>query len=414
MDDILVVGAGPAGLLAAWIARKSGARVRLVATGIGTTHVSPGWLGVLDTAGDLKAELQKWSTGHSEHPYALAGIDSVSQGFAALREVCAQAGLNYVGDLQSNYELPTALGAVTRAALVPESFAAGDLRQRAEMLIVGPAGWRDFYPKLCACNLRRQGYPCRSATFELPESESGKFDATSAELARLFDRADVRDRIAAQLRPLVQGAACVGFPAVLGLDHNREAWLDLQARLGAQVFEIPTLPPSVPGLRLFRAFKDAYASAGIQLLLDMTATRGVVEGSKAKALVIPNVAREAEYRAHQIILATGGLYGGGIATGLHGEMGEAIFGLPIHVPGESAQWFEDHLIGGAEHAIHDAGVRVNAMMQPVDGDGRVVLENVRIAGRLLSHYRPLSEGSTEGVWLATAYRAASLAVAALP
>ena len=51
-------------------------------------------------------------------------------------------------------------------------------------------------------------------------------------------------------------------------------------------------------------------------------------------------------------------------------------------------------------------MRANAQMQPVDEAGRVVLENVRIAGRLLAGYDPLAEGSTEGVWLATAYRAA--------
>jgi anaerobic glycerol-3-phosphate dehydrogenase len=36
-----------------------------------------------------------------------------------------------------------------------------------------------------------------------------------------------------------------------------------------------------------------------------------------------------------------------------------------------------------------------------------VLENVRIAGRLLAGYNPVVEGSTEGVWLATGYRAAA-------
>jgi anaerobic glycerol-3-phosphate dehydrogenase len=45
-------------------------------------------------------------------------------------------------------------------------------------------------------------------------------------------------------------------------------------------------------------------------------------------------------------------------------------------------------------------------MQPVDENARVVLENVRIAGRLLAGHNPLVEGSTEGVWAATAYRAA--------
>ena len=59
-DDVLIIGAGPAGLLAAWTARQRGARVRVLATGIGTTHVSAGWIGVLDAAGDLNAALDDW------------------------------------------------------------------------------------------------------------------------------------------------------------------------------------------------------------------------------------------------------------------------------------------------------------------------------------------------------------------
>ena len=138
---------------------------------------------------------------------------------------------------------------------MPESFAAGDLRQPGAMLIAGPAGWRDFYPKLCADNLTRQGFPAQAATFDLPEMHTSQFDATPVGLARLFDRADVRERVAAQLKPKLDGATRVGFPAVLGLEHSAEAWRDLSDRLGVPAFEIPTLPPSVPGMRLFNAFK---------------------------------------------------------------------------------------------------------------------------------------------------------------
>ena len=63
MDDVLVIGAGPAGLLAAWVARRTHARVRLLTTGIGTTHISPGWLSILDTDGDLQTALDEWVLG---------------------------------------------------------------------------------------------------------------------------------------------------------------------------------------------------------------------------------------------------------------------------------------------------------------------------------------------------------------
>ena len=420
MEDILVIGAGPAGLLAAWLARRAGARVRLMARGIGTTHIIPGWIGVLDddngmrTSADergqpLDSRLEGWILAHPEHPYALAGLDALEGGIAAFQEVCGQAGLNYVGDPASgsNFRLPTALGAVKQAALVPESFAAGDLRQDGEMLITAPAGWRDFYPKLCADNLARHGFSARSVAFDLPEMRAtSRFDVTPVGLARLFDQATVRERVAAQIVPRLDGAARVGLPAVLGYGHHNESWRDLQDRLGVPVFEIPTLPPSVPGMRLFDAFKMALRDIGVPIFLDMTAERGVIADRKVASVVVPTVSRDAVYRADRVILATGGLYGGGIDSDHRGQMREVVFDLPVRVPGGLGDWFNERFIPDAGHPIHQAGVRVNGRLQPLDAAGQVLATNLHVAGRLLAGYNPIAEGSREGVLLSTAYRAA--------
>jgi glycerol-3-phosphate dehydrogenase subunit B len=422
MDDILVIGAGPAGLLAASVASARGARVRVLAAGIGTTHLSPGWIGVLNTNDDpsaspdrdLAGALERWIPEHPEHPYALTGFDALQGGISAFREVCAAAGLNYLGDLQANYRLPTALGALIPVALAPDSFVAGDARLPGEMLIAGPAGWRDFYPALCAGNLARQGVAARSDVFDLPEATTGKFDVTPVGLARLFERADVRAHVAAQLKARVNGAARVGLPAVLGLDGHAEVWRDFQERLGTPVFEIPTLPPSVPGIRLYSAFKRALLRSGARILLDMTVTRGITEGGRAVGVVVPSPAREATYRADRIILASGGLYGGGLVTDRYGNMREAIFDLALSTSGSSCEqgvgavsmWFDEHFLSLQGHPIHRAGVRINRQMQPISDAGDVLLEGVRIAGRLIAAYNPVVEGSTEGVWLASAYRAA--------
>jgi glycerol-3-phosphate dehydrogenase subunit B len=428
MDDILVIGAGPAGLLAALAARKQGATARVLATGIGTTHISPGWIGVLDTPGHseqseeslvhspetlrsaqgdnekLNAALERLIQARPDHPYALTGVAALRQGVTLLREACSEVGLNYVGDLTANFKLPTALGAIKQAALVPASFAAGDVRQPGAMLIAAPDGWRDFYPKLCAENLTRQGIEARGVAFDMSQLQaSSQFDMTPVGLARLFDRADVRMRVAAQLRPQLGGAARVGFPAVLGLDKPAEAWRDMQDRLGVPVFEIPTLPPSVSGVRLFNAFKRVLTRLGVQILFETTVTHGIVKDGKVIGVAVQNVVREKTYRAGRVVLATGGLYGGGIVTDRTGAMREAIFDLPVRGPGEMGEWFNPKFLSQQEHPIHTAGVSVNSRLQPVDQSGQVVLDNVRIAGRLLAGYNPLAEGSAEGVILATAY-----------
>ncbi|MCX7671847.1 MAG: anaerobic glycerol-3-phosphate dehydrogenase subunit GlpB [Anaerolineae bacterium] len=424
MDEILVIGAGPAGLLAAWIARQRGARVRVMATGIGTTHVAPGWIRILTgwatampspTAVPSPTPGEQWIAAHPDHPYAVAGLAALAGGIAALREVGESAGIRF-GPLSGDGSalpavdgllLPTALGAAQRVALAPASFIAGDLRRPDPMLIAGPRGWRDFYPSLCADNLARQGFAARAGAFDLPQMErASRFDLTSAGLARLFEDAAVRRSVADQIRPQLDGARRVGLPAVLGLTHHAEVWTELQDRLGVPVFEIPTLPPSVPGMRLYNAFKAALKQADVPILLDMTVTRGETANGRATGLVVPNVVREVTYRCREVILATGGLYGGGIATDHRGEMREVVFGLPLRTAGKLEEWFRPTFLTAAGHPVHAAGVRANAQMQPVDEAGRVVLENVRVAGHLLAGANPPVEGSTEGIWLATAYRAA--------
>lgn len=414
MDDVLVVGGGPAGLLSAWLARQGGAKVRVVAAGIGSTHIMPGWLGIANAAAeegaqgdDLPAGIAALAGEHPGHPYAVAGLDALRAGIVALQEICEASGLRYRGGLERNMRLPTALGAALPAAYAPESFVAGDLNGGGAMLIAGPAGWRDFHPALIAGNLARQGFAAEPFAFDLPEIHAVKFDNLGTGLARLFDRPDVRERVGKQIAAHLNGAARVGLPAVLGLDAYPAAWQHLQELIGVPVFEIPTLPPSVPGIRLFNAFKGALTRARVPLLFNMPVARGLVDGRRVTGIAVTNVVRETIYRGQHLILATGGLYGGGITSDPAGALSEVVLGLPVHFSQPFAAWFGQVLLG-TDHPIHQAGILVNREMQPVDrAGGEPLYDNVRVAGRLVAGYNGVSEGSTEGAWLATAARAVS-------
>jgi glycerol-3-phosphate dehydrogenase subunit B len=297
----------------------------------------------------------------------------------------------------------TALGASLPAAFAPQSFVAGDLNKKGSMLIAGPAGWRDFYPALCASNLTQQGMAAEAFSFDLPEIHVVKFDSISTGLARLFDEPEVRERVGRQIRARLNGAARVGLPAVVGLNSFPESWQHLQEVIGAPVFEIPTLPPSVPGMRLYTILKNALARLGVQVLLNMPVDHARSEGSRVIEVAVKNVVRETVYRAKHVILATGGLYGGGIISDHHGRLQETVFGLPLTGIPPMAEWFAERLLPG-DHPIHYAGVAADSQMRPLDEHG-VMYENVRVAGRILTGYNGVREGSTEGVWIATAFAA---------
>jgi len=405
MDDVLVIGAGPAGLFSAWLAAQRGLKARVLAAGINTTHVMPGWLAVLDAPGDVEAALARFPVAQPEHPYARAGA-AIAEGVRALAALCEPYGLLYAGSLKGNLLLPTALGAAVPVAYAPLSFTAGDLTLSGPMLIAGPQGWRDFYPALCAQNLSRQGYPAEAFAFDLPEIHAVKFDNISTGLARLFDQAEVRSRVAAQIKARLNGATRVGLPAVLGLNDYPRSWQHLQKLIGVPVFEIPTLPPSVPGMRLYNVFKAALTRAGVQVLLNMPVARMITHGDRAEAAVVSNVARETVYRAKNVILATGGPYGGGIVSDHHGALRETVFGLPVTGARPMGEWFAERFIP-SDHAIHYAGIAVDDALRPINESGRVLFENVRVVGRALAGYNGPREGSTEGVWIASAQRAIS-------
>lgn len=404
MDDLLVIGGGPAGLFSAWLAQQRGAKTRVLTAGIGTTHIMPGWIGVLDADGNLKDAFRQWASEHPAHPYALTGVSALEAGLSALQAVCEPYGLRFEGGLERNMRLPTALGAALPAAYAPASFVAGDLNAPGAMLIAGPASWRDFYPALCAANLARQGVAAEPLAFELPEIQAMKFDNLSAGLARLFDQAEVRERVGRQIRVHLNGATRVGMPAVLGLNDYPRSWQHLQDVIGAPVFEIPTLPPSVPGMRLYNIFKNALARAGVQVILNMPVERALVEGKRVSGAAVKNVVRETIYRAKDVILATGGLYGGGVTTDHHGALTETVFGLPLAAVPPMADWFANTFVP-SDHPIHYAGIPVDCQMRPLDEHGEVVYENLRVAGRSLAGYNGDCEGSAEGVWISSAWAA---------
>jgi glycerol-3-phosphate dehydrogenase subunit B len=85
-----------------------------------------------------------------------------------------------------------------------------------------------------------------------------------------------------------------------------------------------------------------------------------------------------------------------------GAVRETVLELPVagvpEGPRFDAQYFGDH-------ALARVGVAIDDAFRPVDADGRVVYENVRIAGATIGGALPWREKSGDGISLATGYAA---------
>jgi glycerol-3-phosphate dehydrogenase subunit B len=288
---------------------------------------------------------------------------------------------------------------------------AGDLRDPAAMLIVGFRGFRDFYPPYIAANLATfNAAPVRHLYLDVPAFRSRRH-LLSLDIARALDDAPTCREVGRMVKANLGDAARVGFPAVLGLDAHRQVVDELQEIMGRPIFEIPTLPPSVPGIRINGALRRRLLRAGARVEIGFW-VEGHLEGTQATEILVESAGQPTVYRADAFVLATGGIGGGGIRTDRDGALQEAVFGLPVEGPGDRTTWHLPHFLGRESQPISLAGIRTNDRLQPLSASGRPV-ENLFVTASNLPGWDPVHEGSGEGVALATGYKAAAEALAAL-
>jgi glycerol-3-phosphate dehydrogenase subunit B len=406
--DVVVVGAGVAGLTAGARLAESGARVCVLAKGVGSTHLAAGTVDVLGYAPDRvespAAALPGFVAARPDHPYALLGVDAIAAAlgwFAERIERGPQAGYRYEGGMERNVLLPTAVGAPRPSALVPQTMAGGDLGTERPICIVGTRVLRDFHASLCAANIARLGGDARGIELKLDVDRS---EVNALGLGRSFDDPVFRRDFAARLAPLLEGDERVGLPAVLGLRDPHGAWTDLQDRLGRPVFEIPTPPPSVPGMRMFEALRAALRTAGGRLVMGARVVGAERDGARVTALQVDTAGRETVFGARSVVLATGGFASGGLAVGSDWVVRETVLDLPLRgVPPPGSARFGPEYFG--EQPLARVGVAVEANLR---AEGT---ENVLVAGAALPGAEPWREGSGEGISLTSGHRAAELVLA---
>jgi anaerobic glycerol-3-phosphate dehydrogenase B subunit len=424
-----VIGAGLSGLTAAYTAAKAGLKVKVVAKGLGALHWSAGTIDVLGyMPGDTKPVQRPLTTLDllpGEHPYRLADASKALEAFQALTD---SLGLSY-GRLPNdeNWLLPSPVGAARPAFLAPKAQQAGSLRSNEPMVIVGFHSLRDFYPQLIAENLTKQGHQARAEFLPLTLI-TDRHDSNTIQLAQGLEDAGQRKKLGQALKKLVKSGERLGLPAILGLDNHTQVWTDLQSQAGAPLFEIPTLPPSVPGVRLFRALRQQLRQMGVRIEAGMEvlessewrvasskspAANNQQSATKIEWVATETSARPLKHRAQAFLLATGGILGGGFNSDVNGRVWETIFHLPLTTPQKRPDWFRATFLDPLGHPVFQGGVAVGPDFRPVDETGQPIFANLYAAGSTLAHCDPVLERSLEGTAVVSGMAAAQAIIESL-
>ena len=317
-----------------------------------------------------------------DHPYSFLAPD-VAPSVAWLLERLEAGGLPYAGNLDTPIRrVPTAIGGTRRVAIVPAAQAAA-LRpwEPDEILVIaGPAGYKDFWPAAIADSLGREAVwmgadrPARvtGITVDL-DGVADRHNLNALHLARRFDdpaqRADDIARFAAAIKKAAGGRpGRVAVPAIVGLERHAEAWAELKARLPLEPFEIPLVPPSIPGIRLWRVLREIIRAAGGRVQVGEAVARIHVEDGRVTAVEMEAAARSQVIRTEALVLATGGIAGGGLVATHDGRIVEPLLGLHVDAP-EHEEWLVADALDPAGHPIEAAGIP-HGRRPPAAGRGR--------------------------------------------
>lgn len=410
--DVIVVGSGLAGLMAALAAARKGCEVRIISEGMGCLAIGSGCVDLLGYAPDGACVDDPWAamaTLSAAHPYSLLGADRVHAALDALVETAARHGLGLhtakCDGRPRNTRVPTIMGTLRPTYLVPDTVDPEALANARHVLVASVRGFRDCRPALVIDQLRRYPdwadknfTPCIIPT----PFENAHRALNALDLARAAERPGGRDWLTDALKERVAGCDLVLLPPICGCHAAASLTRDLSAALGCPVVEMPSIPPGVGGLRLRDALLRELAALGVEMVENANVIDAQVAEGRCLSLDISSTGRNSTARARAYVCATGGILAGGI-TLAPGSARERIFGLELSLPEDVGAWTAPEIFGS--HAVASLGVSVDGNLRPLDGNGALALENVFFAGRTLGGHDPAVEKSGYGVALATGWHA---------
>ena len=407
--DVLVMGMGYAGLASALFVAGQDLRVAICGAS-GGLDFSSGLIDLMAVypVNEGRVWRNPWKAIEAllrespAHPYGLLQPAEIKAALDEFGAFMAGQGLPYKCAAQRNSPVLTPAGTIKQSYLTPQTVWNGSLASldKAPTLLVGFEGLKGFSARQIHETQRRDWPALQHVQIKFP-GKTGELHPEHLALALSDQR--VRRELAGSLKGMLPDVEYIGFPAILGLSKPVDTVAHLEELTGKKIFEIPTIPPGLAGIRLRTAFNRGLAGLGVGTYSQKRVTHAQSLGARGWQVRLGPESTGLTIEARAVILATGRFMGGGLVAS-RTSITEPVFGLPVFQPDKRDDWRRGEFFDPAGHPVSRSGLQTDKEMRPLSSPGRPV-ENLYAAGTILAHHDWAREKCGAGMAIATAYKA---------
>lgn len=420
--DVVIIGGGIAGLTCGIALQEKGKRCAIINNGQAAMEFASGSFDLLGKlpSGQIVQEFCKafpqLQAQIPEHPYSLLGAEQVFAKAQQFEQLTFSLNLGLVGSVLANHKRVTPLGGLRESWLSPNSVPTikhNEAFAFDNIAILGIEGYHDFQPHMLAENLKQNSEfkHCQIHTdfLKIPELDylrEHSREFRSVNIAQLLEHKLSFRSLVQEIKQAAGSAKAVFLPACFGLD-DQYFFECLKNATGLALFELPTLPPSLLGIRQRKQLRHRFEQLGGIMMNGDRAIKAEFEGSRVTK-IYTQTHEEMAITAKNFVLASGSFFSNGLIAEFD-RIYEPVFGVDIlnckkFDKNDRLSWTAQRF--ATPQPYQSAGVSINKQCQ-VSKEG-TFLTNLYAIGSVIGGYNGIELGCGSGVAVVTALTVAEL------